>query len=59
MNEGLVLKNKIWTEFTRDTIYLLLLLLPVIGALQPIPPRLMTYVMKNAKPDWAFTPWGF
>lgn len=59
MNEGLVLKNQTWAEFTHDTIYLLLLLLPLIEALQPIPPRLMTYVMKNAKPDQAFIPWGF
>lgn len=44
MNEFLVLRNQIWAEFTHYTIYLVVvLLLPLTRALQPIPPRVMTY----------------
>lgn len=53
ISEVLVLKNKIWAEFTNATIHLLLLL-PLIGASY----QDWWLIVKTAKPDWVSSQWG-
>jgi len=56
MNEFSELKNKIQAEFTHDTTYLLL---PPIGALQPIPPKPTAYCDKECKNRLSICSTGF